>query len=1083
MGKGDAPTIGYWHKMTLYTGLCHGPVDAFRCREWGGEIAWEGNQTASGTININKPELFGGEKKEGGIRGQLVIRMGEPGQLPHALQTALRTGPWPAARGLLTTVYDGDVSALSPYVKTFRDKISRWNAGWGTAPWQPALCKIGEGCNPAHIIYQVLTNPQWGTGLPTSVVDEATFSAAAQTLFDEGFGLCLTWTNGSAADFMGSVCEHIGGMYADAGGTFELRLFRAGYDVDALPLIDESIIIELQEWNQPLPADSVNEVTVVGVDAATGKDVAATAQNLANIQAQGRVVPKKVELPGLWNKDLVARVATRECQAASMLPFVAKVRVKSGAGPYRRGEVRALSWSRKGIVRAPVRIMDVDEGTATDTSCLLTLLQDVNGMVQATYVQPGDSAWTPPDTTPVPLNPEMVYEATRRDLERVMRPADLALVGDTAGYLVALGARPANVSYNYDLRTRIGTAPFTTRGSGDFTPTGQLQDAIPASDGPTVVVLVNHAGLSGVNVGDECIIESEHCRVDSVDPDTGALTLARGCVDTVPAAHPAMARVWISERYHGIDTTQYLDGETVDAKLCTRTSSGVLADTDAVTRSVVMDSRQARPYAPGRFRVNGAAWPESVISDDLTATWAHRDRLLQADQLVDTAQISIGPEPGVEYTVRWYNQAGTLLSTDAGISGAASGTFAPALTTTVVRCTVEARRAGLGSLQLLDHQFAWAPPPVTIEFDGGAFDPRVTVTRSSTGTRYNAAGALAVVAIDTPRIDYDPATLAVRGLLVEAQSTNLLTHSGIDTGIAGMGNKSNVADATISWLGAFTAGVAFGNNSVTRTAYITNNLNAAGTVYVLSVFVKMDDGLAPNFGSNAGTYDAALVVGGQLAATVTTTAIGGGIYRISASRSHTATNTANGVIKYNSNSARSFVVTGYQLEVGTTATSYIPTTTAAVTRAADNVEILTSDLRLNAAAGGFYAEYMLPYASRSGTFGLLVFGSNNAPAYYSNSTAPRIHDSTTSLSAAAGATPFTTVKMASSWGPSGLKIKATGGTLQTAGFDGSMTSDGSPARIGRYNYSTTSQQLNGWIRRLSLWRTELSAAEIEGMVP
>ena len=62
MGKSSKPTIGYWHKMTLYSGHCYGPVDAFRAREWGGEMAWQGNQTASGDIVINQPELFGGEK-------------------------------------------------------------------------------------------------------------------------------------------------------------------------------------------------------------------------------------------------------------------------------------------------------------------------------------------------------------------------------------------------------------------------------------------------------------------------------------------------------------------------------------------------------------------------------------------------------------------------------------------------------------------------------------------------------------------------------------------------------------------------------------------------------------------------------------------------------------------------------------------------------------------------------------------------------------------------------------------------------------------------------------------------------------
>src|SRR5687768_14451303 len=114
MGKPKAITIGYWHKMTLYMGECFGEVDALRKVIVGGETAWEGNQTASGDIFIDKPNLFGGEKKEGGVRGTLSVRMGEATQMPHPLLEALRPGPWPAARGLVTTVFDGDVGALSP---------------------------------------------------------------------------------------------------------------------------------------------------------------------------------------------------------------------------------------------------------------------------------------------------------------------------------------------------------------------------------------------------------------------------------------------------------------------------------------------------------------------------------------------------------------------------------------------------------------------------------------------------------------------------------------------------------------------------------------------------------------------------------------------------------------------------------------------------------------------------------------------------------------------------------------------------------------------------------------------------------
>jgi hypothetical protein len=52
-----------------------------------------------------------------------------------------------------------------------------------------------------------------------------------------------------------------------------------------------------------------------------------------------------------------------------------------------------------------------------------------------------------------------------------------------------------------------------------------------------------------------------------------------------------------------------------------------------------------------------------------------------------------------------------------------------------------------------------------------------TFTRASTATYFDINGLLATAAVDEPRIDYDPATLACRGLLIEDQRTNLLLSS------------------------------------------------------------------------------------------------------------------------------------------------------------------------------------------------------------------------------------------------------------------------------------------------------------------
>jgi len=59
----------------------------------------------------------------------------------------------------------------------------------------------------------------------------------------------------------------------------------------------------------------------------------------------------------------------------------------------------------------------------------------------------------------------------------------------------------------------------------------------------------------------------------------------------------------------------------------------------------------------------------------------------------------------------------------------------------------------------------------------GTLPPGVTFTRTSVGTYFDSAGTLQTATANTPRWDYDPVTLALRGLLIEEQRTNLLLNS------------------------------------------------------------------------------------------------------------------------------------------------------------------------------------------------------------------------------------------------------------------------------------------------------------------
>ena len=700
MGKSSKPTIGYRHFMYLYMGESIGPNDYLAGIKVGGQHVFEGELAGSRTLPINLPQLFGGDKKEGGLVGNLQIRMGEADQLPVPYLQQQVPGPWPAGRGLCTTLYRGMVGAMNPYLKLWAKRWGRFTQGWSTPVWQPSLARIGCGMNAAHIHYQCFTDTVWGVGLDPTLIDASSFLRAAEQLHDEAFGLCLGWRRGdSIGSFLQMVNNHLGGLWAfdPKLGKFVYRLFRPDYDVTALPLLDETSVLELESWQTPLLDGSVNEVTVLGRDCVTNLDIAATFQNMANVQAQGRVVADRRSLPGLWNRSLCERVAARETGAASSLLQRIKLTVDRRWWGVKRGDVLALSWRRKGVQRMPVRVLEVDEGTRTDGALALLLMQDIDGMAATTYLRPVIGPWTPPDTRPQPLPAQRLVEATYRDLAGRLRPADLALIEDDAGFVVALGARPNGPAYGYALTTRTTGGTFQEVASGDFSAVATLAGALGPTD--TRVQLADMRDLDLVVIGTEALIDEELVRIDAIDAVAGTLTIARGCVDTVPAAHAEGARVWCTDTYVGADPTEYLAGETVEAKLLTRTQQGTLDPALAPIAQVRLDARHARPYPPGRVRINGSAWPPTSFAR-LAIAWAHRDRVLQGDRLVEHEAGSIGPEPGTTTTVRVLHAlSGAVLHEAAGIAGASHTHDLLLANDAMIRVEIESRRGALSSRQ------------------------------------------------------------------------------------------------------------------------------------------------------------------------------------------------------------------------------------------------------------------------------------------------------------------------------------------------------------------------------------------------
>lgn len=232
------------------------------------------------------------------------------------------------------------------------------------------------------------------------------------------------------------------------------------------------------------------------------------------------------------------------------------------------------------------------------------------------------------------------------------------------------------------------------------------------------------------------------------------------------------------------------------------------------------------------------------------------------------------------------------------------------------------------------------------------FGDLITFTRASGGGRFNAFGQYEWLAADLPRFDYDPLTLEIKGLLIEEQRTNLCTDSETISADWNTGVTSNAVTAPD---GAVTADLLYETTATGEHYPLDKNIAlTAGTAYAFSVFVKAAPGstrrLYLRIAANGNTFGAVFNLTALSFTTVNGPvetgyqALPGGWYRVW--MTFTAAATATSVVRlqladaaglgiYTGDGSSGLYLWGRQVEVGAFPSSYIPTTSAQVTRAAD----------------------------------------------------------------------------------------------------------------------------------------------------
>lgn len=219
-GGSNSQISGYKYYMAVHFGIARGPVNELTEIRVGDLPAWQGNQTVSGDIAINQPNLFGGDQKEGGIVGSAKLLLGEPTQVVDSLITDNIEGgfPVPGWRGVSTLFYYGLVSTNNPYPKVWKFRANRQTAGWDTPVWEPALALINLTSSPITLI-SFNVNPASGNTLNIGEVEVAFFTIVSEPGPYVQIGPDAEATAAAFVSMLNSQSEDIYDVVATANGS------------------------------------------------------------------------------------------------------------------------------------------------------------------------------------------------------------------------------------------------------------------------------------------------------------------------------------------------------------------------------------------------------------------------------------------------------------------------------------------------------------------------------------------------------------------------------------------------------------------------------------------------------------------------------------------------------------------------------------------------------------------------------------------------------------------------------------------------------------------------------------------------
>lgn len=713
----DRITKGFRYRLGVQFALCRGPGCILR-KVWIGEdLVFDGTISGEGRFDIDEPELFGGDDYgQGGVQATVDFYPGEKTQTVSAyLNDASRQRITSAATPTAPR-YSGTCMLIARQLTSAAASASDRGAYVGNStsikPWSaeveryPALFsgqsgsqnKVGsDDANPVNVIYELLTNTEWGFGFASTSIDvgsSSSFKSAADRMITESNGFSMLLDRPMEAKrLLEELQRQIDGVvFLDhRTGKWKIKLVRADYSIGSVLQLDDSNVKEVRDYTRGSWEDTTNQIQVKFTKRSDDyKESYALAQDMGNAIIIGGGSPTSPmgvsassSYPGVKNSALASQIAWRDLRGQSYPLARVTLVVDRESWSLSIGDVVAWTNAALGYTQLPLRVTRINYGKLTDNQMTLTCVQDVFKFATASMGTPPATGWTPPGVSLVafPSTAQLAFEAPRGI---VTRDPDYSGDPNISKVLCAARRQGSELGFQIGQRNSSGTPSGTYVEAGNvaaFMRVGKLNSSLSAGTAiPTTTITIvpdpdSQVDLEsvfddgttvqdlGVDLVQLILVGTELMLVQSAANSGANVNLQnvyRGVLDTIQENHAANAPVYLLFVGSGLTDTTFPTTNNVDIELRMRSSTTVYAGS-VTAISLAMAKRALRPYPPNASLYNGSSTAYGTMNVDADGSgmngsganisWRRRD-YRTTNEVTELQSDNTGVDSSTEYRVR-----------------------------------------------------------------------------------------------------------------------------------------------------------------------------------------------------------------------------------------------------------------------------------------------------------------------------------------------------------------------------------------------------------------------------------------------